>query len=157
MLGFVLKKFAPQLAELIQKRVQEGTLLYMGRSAGGMVGGSDFALTYEPSPVLTTTLLGKDTTGLALAGKCALRPHIKNHLWDIPSKVGLECCVDSADGSSVQGQEHQEKGKKYQRCVSHFFFWDAPKFRVFTDFMIFLGSLQAYRFAKWGSTHQCFC
>lgn len=52
-----------------------------------MVGGSDFALTYEPSPVLTTTLLGKDTTGLALAGKCALRPHIKNHLWDIPSKV----------------------------------------------------------------------
>ncbi|CAE7481001.1 unnamed protein product [Symbiodinium natans] len=85
--GFVVKKFAPQLGELIRKRVQEGTLLYMGRSAGGMVGGSDFALTYEPSPALTSSLLNEDTRGLALAGKCALRPHIKNHLWDITSKI----------------------------------------------------------------------
>ena len=85
--GFVIKKFAPQLGKLIQKRVREGTLLYAGRSAGGMVGGSDFALTYEPSPALTHTLLEQDTKGLALAGKCALRPHIKNHLWDITSKI----------------------------------------------------------------------
>ena len=85
--GFVVMKFAPEVGKLIQKRVREGTLLYIGRSAGGMVGGSDFALTAEPNPVLTTTLLDQDTKGLALAGKCALRPHTKNLLWDLVSKM----------------------------------------------------------------------
>ena len=85
--GFVVMKFAPQVGKLIQKRVREGRLLYIGRSAGGMVGGSDYALTAEPSPLLTTTLLEQDTKGLALAGRCALRPHTKNLLWDLVSKM----------------------------------------------------------------------
>jgi len=87
MYGFVLKKFAPELGELIAKRVREGSLFYMGRSAGAMTASRDFGLTYEPNPALTTVLLGRNTTGLSLAGECALRPHIHDHLWDIPAKV----------------------------------------------------------------------
>ena len=73
--GFVLMKFAPMLGELIVERVRSGQLLYLGRSAGAMVGSKDFGATYEPMPLLLELLLKGDTKGLALAGRCVPRPH----------------------------------------------------------------------------------
>lgn len=68
-------KFAPMLGDLIASRVRSGQLVYLGRSAGAMVGSSDFAYSYEPMPLLLEELLEGDTKGLALAGRCVARPH----------------------------------------------------------------------------------
>ncbi|CAE7909354.1 unnamed protein product [Symbiodinium sp. KB8] len=87
LLGFVLMKFAPQLGEMIKRRVQNGELLYMGRSAGAMAASRDFAMTYEPNPMLAETLLDGSTDGLSLAGSCALRPHASKKLWNVPGDV----------------------------------------------------------------------
>ncbi|CAJ1430741.1 unnamed protein product [Effrenium voratum] len=85
--GFVLTRFAPQVGQLIKERVQDGSLLYMGRSAGAMAASQDFASTYEPNPLLLETLLHGDSSGLGLAGQCSLRPHYKNLLWNIATRV----------------------------------------------------------------------
>jgi len=86
-LGYVLKRFAPELGQAIADRVQSGSILYQGRSAGAMAASRDFAMTYEPSPLLAEILLDGDTAGLSLAGKCSLRPHASQNLWNIPSNV----------------------------------------------------------------------
>lgn len=87
LLGFVLRRFAPEIGRMISERVRAGRLLYMGRSAGAMAGSADFAYTYQPMPMLEEVLLHGDTSGLALAGRCSLRPHYGNQLWNIPARA----------------------------------------------------------------------
>lgn len=87
LVGFVLRKFAPAIGQMISDKVRSGSLIYMGRSAGAMVASVNFAYTYEPMPMLEEALLKGDTSGLKLAGNCAIRPHYKNLLWNIPTRV----------------------------------------------------------------------
>lgn len=87
LLGFVWRSFAPEIGRMISERVRAGRLLYMGRSAGAMAASADFAYSYEPMPMLEEVLLKGDTSGLALAGSCSLRPHYGNQIWNIPARA----------------------------------------------------------------------
>mmetsp|Transcript_40535 Transcript_40535/g.92113 ORF Transcript_40535/g.92113 Transcript_40535/m.92113 type:complete len:139 (-) Transcript_40535:23-439(-) len=72
----------------VTARVKDGSLIYLGRSAGAMAASSDVGLTYEPDPVLLDHLLSGRTNGLGLAGDCAIRPHWhEDKVWDIVSGV----------------------------------------------------------------------
>ncbi|CAJ1335007.1 unnamed protein product [Effrenium voratum] len=89
MIGFALMEFAPQLGKMIAHRVRAGNLIYVGGSAGSMAASRDFAYTYEPNPLLAQVLL-RGTSGLSLAGQCAIRPHYGNLVWNIPARVLAE-------------------------------------------------------------------
>lgn len=84
--NFVLREFAIAFTERMVARVRNGSLVYLGRSAGAMVGSADAGVTFEPSPNLLAALLHKDTKGLGLVGRCAIRPHFKL-LWDLTSNT----------------------------------------------------------------------
>lgn len=92
--NFMITTFLPEVTNAIQTKVADGSMIYMGRSAGAMCGSKDVALTTEPMPSLTDNLLGcessgtmKNTEGLGLAGKCVIRPHYSKAKWDIPSEI----------------------------------------------------------------------
>jgi len=85
---YVFTVFAGELMEKVKARIEEGSLVYLGRSAGAMIGSADVGLTYEPDPVLLDHLNNGKTGGLALAGWCAIRPHYKDDMmWDITTSV----------------------------------------------------------------------
>lgn len=84
-LAFEYHKLAPFFSAMIIDRLENGSLIYLGRSAGSMVAGSDFGLAFEPNPVFLG-LLGNETRGLQLAGTCAIRPHYTPK-WDLASNV----------------------------------------------------------------------
>lgn len=87
-LNFVLGVFAPQLAEQIRDRVLAGEVVFVGQSAGSMVGAADVGLTYEPKPALLQELLhGQTSSVLSLAGRCAIRPHVTGDQWDLVSAL----------------------------------------------------------------------
>ncbi|CAE7209173.1 unnamed protein product [Symbiodinium pilosum] len=122
---------------MIKQRVQEGELLYMGRSAGAMAASSDFAMTYEPNPMLEENLLDGSTAGLSLAGSCSLRPHASKSLWNVPGDVfgyavshtivrvangdGLYCdqghCVIAGKTSATEPDAFSSSGMHLPRVV----------------------------------------
>jgi len=84
---YVLKQFAHEIMAAAIGKLHAGSLVYMGESAGSMVGSADVGLTYENTPNLYDKLLQADTSGLALAGNCAIRPHDHGEIWDLASAV----------------------------------------------------------------------
>lgn len=96
---FALTKLAPQLGNMIFDRVNSGHLVYMGRSAGAMVGGRDVGVTLEPTATVSDNLLGckatsatstsheKNMQGLGLIGVCSIRPHYTQDKWDHVTEV----------------------------------------------------------------------
>lgn len=84
---FALTKLVPGLNEAIRARVEAGSLVFMGRSAGAMAGGADVGLSTEPPPSLSISLLGCSSKGLELAGNCAIRPHYSQESWDKASET----------------------------------------------------------------------
>ena len=84
-LKFVLTEFAQVFTNNWTRQVELGQTIFLGRSAGSMVGGYDISLTSEPNPLLLEYLLpdtGALHRGLGLAGRCTIRPHYGEH-WDV--------------------------------------------------------------------------
>ncbi|CAE8603053.1 unnamed protein product [Polarella glacialis] len=86
---FVFKQFAREFLLPVVQRVKEGSVVYTGQSAGSMMGGADVGLSLQ-APIFRDMVKRGDTTGLSLAGRCAVRPHDEGSagsLWDLASAV----------------------------------------------------------------------
>lgn len=84
-LKFVLMELAAPFTRAWTERVRAGRMVFLGRSAGAMVGGRDISLTSEPNPLLLDYLLPSEAVvhaGLGLAGECSFRPHYSEQ-WDL--------------------------------------------------------------------------
>eukprot|EP00933_Yihiella_yeosuensis_P023461 TRINITY_DN18270_c0_g6_i1.p1 TRINITY_DN18270_c0_g6~~TRINITY_DN18270_c0_g6_i1.p1 ORF type:complete len:508 (+),score=79.27 TRINITY_DN18270_c0_g6_i1:84-1526(+) len=86
---YVFIDFAGEVLKPVLEKVHAGSVIYMGQSAGSMVGSADMGLTFEPSPAIFEDLLREDTRGLSLIGRCAIRPHDpqQSKKYDIISAV----------------------------------------------------------------------
>eukprot|EP00933_Yihiella_yeosuensis_P023460 TRINITY_DN18270_c0_g5_i1.p1 TRINITY_DN18270_c0_g5~~TRINITY_DN18270_c0_g5_i1.p1 ORF type:complete len:482 (+),score=51.78 TRINITY_DN18270_c0_g5_i1:61-1506(+) len=86
---YVFLDFAGELLKPVIDKVQAGSVIYMGQSAGSMVGSADMGLTIEPRPAIFKLLDKEDTRGLSLVGCCAIRPHtpLDSKLYDIVAAV----------------------------------------------------------------------
>lgn len=126
---FALTKFVPRLSDDIRKKVREGSMVYMGRSAGAMAGAADVGLSVEASSSLTDNLLRcqagsdlKNLQGMTLAGRCAIRPHYAKGTWDIASEVyerskGLNVVrMPNGEGMMCVGAECKMVGIRHN-CV----------------------------------------
>lgn len=83
---YIYAHYAKNILRTTMTRISSGQVIYIGRSAGSMVAGTDIGLTHEPKPPLLETLLNWDMTGLSLAGRCNIRPHF-HPKWDLMSSV----------------------------------------------------------------------
>jgi len=86
----VLVHFASVVLQPAIQKIKAGHMVYLGESAGSMVGAADIGLTYESNPNVFKKLLGEDTRGLKLAGNCAIRPHdsgLSGSKYDLASSV----------------------------------------------------------------------
>mmetsp|Transcript_86525 Transcript_86525/g.277789 ORF Transcript_86525/g.277789 Transcript_86525/m.277789 type:complete len:252 (+) Transcript_86525:204-959(+) len=104
--SFILKRFAPDLMAPVLRRVAEGSVIYVGQSAGSMLGSADSGLTFESDPLMLGVLMKGETRGLGLTGMCAIRPHDKGDTWDLASAVygalkGLSV-VRVSDGNALR-------------------------------------------------------
>mmetsp|Transcript_5124 Transcript_5124/g.14268 ORF Transcript_5124/g.14268 Transcript_5124/m.14268 type:complete len:415 (-) Transcript_5124:73-1317(-) len=104
--SFILQQFAPDLMAPVWRRVAEGSVIFLGDSAGSILGSADIGLTFESGPVLLGVLMNGETRGLGLTGKCAIRPHDKGDTWDLASAVygalkGLSV-VRVSDGNALR-------------------------------------------------------
>ena len=82
-----------RLTAVWRTRVEQGRLVFLGRSAGSMVGGRDISLTSEPNPLLLEYLLpdtGALHRGLELAGDCTIRPHYASSAWDVVVALSMQ-------------------------------------------------------------------
>lgn len=84
--NYVYGHFARHLLAPTLRRLANGAAVFIGQSAGSMDASADSGLTYEPTPALLDQLLDGDSTGLGLAGRCAIRPHF-NPTWDLVSNM----------------------------------------------------------------------
>lgn len=134
-LKFVLMELAAPLTKTWLHRVQQGKTIFLGRSAGSMVGGADIGLTSEPNPLLLEYLLPRAHGlhhGLQLVGSCSIRPHYSPQ-WDLVSalfqalrselvvRVGNDEALLCMDGRckmvgklSVQGEEPLSKTQMHR-------------------------------------------
>jgi len=82
---FALSKVSPGFAKALKKRILAGKTVFIGRSAGAMIGADDM-ITYEPNPNLGSYLFGDSETasGMHLIGDCSIRPH-----WSSKWKPGV--------------------------------------------------------------------
>jgi len=88
---FVFMHFASAVLQPAIHKIKAGRMIYLGQSAGAMIGAADIGLTYaSPNPNIFKMLLSKDSRGLRLAGNCAIRPHdtgLSASRYDLASAV----------------------------------------------------------------------
>jgi len=87
---FVFMQFASVVLQPAIHKIKSGHMIYLGQSAGAMIGAADIGLSYDQNPHIFKMLLGKDSRGLRLAGNCAIRPHdtgLSRSKYDLASAV----------------------------------------------------------------------
>mmetsp|Transcript_136508 Transcript_136508/g.345661 ORF Transcript_136508/g.345661 Transcript_136508/m.345661 type:complete len:428 (-) Transcript_136508:183-1466(-) len=130
--AFVMRAF-PAVAKLLKKKLEKGRAVYMGRSAGGMVAGSNAAFSYEPTPEMFQSVLSADPTGLQLLPECIVKPHFKTEAHEvyasalekgsglrvarIPNYMALAC----KSGSCVLQGSPRPADLEWQNAKGHYY------------------------------------
>eukprot|EP00931_Biecheleriopsis_adriatica_P087635 TRINITY_DN62067_c0_g1_i1.p1 TRINITY_DN62067_c0_g1~~TRINITY_DN62067_c0_g1_i1.p1 ORF type:complete len:543 (+),score=105.86 TRINITY_DN62067_c0_g1_i1:88-1716(+) len=106
------------LKERLRTRVRDGKTIFMGRSAGAMIGGKDSELTTEMLPKMWETL-GISRHGLGIAGDCTIRPHYTKTTWDRASAMyeqilGVQVVrVPNGEGLLCSGKDCKMVGMRH--------------------------------------------
>jgi len=130
--AFVMRAF-PGVAELLKKKLEGGRAVYMGRSAGAMVAGSNSAFSYEPTPEMLRSVLSADPTGLRLLPECIVKPHFKTEAHEayasalekgsglrvarMPNYMALAC----KSGSCVLQGSPKPEDLEWQNAKGHYY------------------------------------
>jgi len=84
--NYVFHRFAADLMRPLRRRMTDGAMVLVGRSAGSMVASADLGMTYETGPAILNRLLHSTSAAMALTGTCMVRPHFTEK-WYIASMV----------------------------------------------------------------------